>query len=245
MKFRFEKSAAWFLLGFVIALSFATSCRKIARPEDHSRPLSSEPESYSATVVRLTEDGEGRQEVVSRVIVADDMRREEWTENGEARALIIRFDSSKSYLLDLGRRLYVETDLNQSSVSVNDRDGGNSSLVAESGNDPATGGAGDFASDFQEEPVSSETKTLPDETLAGQRCRVTEVLATFADGRIEVTKAFRAREIGGLIIKTEAETITANHHVKVTTERRDITLDVSTEAFTIPADFKKVQKLSS
>ena len=85
---------------------------------------------------------------------------------------------------------------------------------------------------------------MPDETIAGEHCKVVENRARFADGRMEITKVYRATQLGGLLIKTETESIAANHRVKIITERRDLKFDISPDEFTVPADFNKAQKSS-
>jgi hypothetical protein len=62
---------------------------------------------------------------------------------------------------------------------------------------------------------------------------------------MEITKVFRATQLGGLMIKTETESSVANHRVKIITERREVKLDISPDEFTVPADFKKTPKSSS
>lgn len=245
MKVRFDRRIAFLVL--TLSLFSVVSCQKIAKTEEENAPpLSSEPSNYSATVVRIIEDGEQHQETVSRIVVAPDKRREEWTENGKPRIAIVRFDAGKSYLLDPEHRLYTETDLNQNLPQDKKSSDAESATEAEKGDTSGSSTATEWVTDeFREEPTNVETKTLPDETIAGERCKVTESRARFADGRMEITKVFRATQLGGLMIKTETESSTANHRVKIITERRDVKLDVSPGEFTIPADFKRAQKSSS
>lgn len=246
MGFCFEKRTVLPLLSVLLALSTAVSCYRPAKSEEgNSQPLSSEPASYSATVVRLIEDGDRREEIVSRIVVAPDKRREEWTENGAKRIAIVRFDTGKSYLLDPERHLYTETDVSQNLPQGKKSSDAESAAGAEKGDTSGSSTATGWLTDeFREEPTNVESKTLPDGTIAGERCKVTESRACFADGRTEITKVFRATQLGGLMIKTETESSAANHRVKIITERRDLKFDISPDEFTIPADFKKVQKSS-
>src|SRR5262249_15163978 len=155
-----------------------------------SAPLSGEPDQYSATVVRMIEAGERREETM-RVVVAGDKRREDWTEGGEPLALINRPDLGKNYLLDLRRKLYVEADLNQMPPEKNanaTKPATNSDNGDSSANPMVSGSIED---NFEEVPTSIETRTLPAETIAGERCAVTERRARFADGHREVLKICR------------------------------------------------------
>jgi hypothetical protein len=247
MSFCFEKRSALPLLSVLFVLSMIVSCHKPAKSEEgNSQPLSSEPASYSAAIVRLIEAGDERREIVSRIVVAPDKRREEWTENGKRRIAILRFDIGKSYLLDPEHRLYIETDLNQNLPQDKKSSDAELATAAEKEDTSSSSTATEWLTDeFREEPTNVETKTLPDETIAGERCKVTESRARFADGRMEITKVFRAMQLGGLMIKTETESIAENHKVKIITERRDLKFEISVDEFTIPADFKKAQKFSS
>ncbi len=246
MKFCCEKRTGLVLLCLLLLLSTATSCRKPAKPaEEMSPPLSGEPETYSATVVHTTEDGDRREEVITRIVVAPDKRREEWAENGKQRVAILRFDTGKSYLLDVENQVYTETDLNQAALAPKQNDA-QSATGAESDDTQGRATAPAWmTNEFKEEPESVETIMLPETTFAGERCTVSERRARFADGRMEITKIFRAERLGGLIIKTEAESIAATHRVKLISERRDLKFEISANEFAIPTDFKKAPTLTS
>lgn len=241
------------LLLTTVLFTACLACRKQPTDEGANPPFSSEPEKYSATVVRMIEDGQQREVMTTRVVCSGDLRREEWTEAGATRALIFRPDLGKSFLLDLDNRLYVETDLVQPKTpaeSTKKAPPKNSNLApasSESELPPASGlqtVTEDFLTgSFEEEPTSVEVHTLPDETVAERVCKVSEQKATFADSRIEVTRTFRADSLKGLMVKTELESITPAQRTKITTERRDIKLDISADAFAIPAGFKKVERL--
>src|SRR5262245_54087738 len=196
MSFRFEKRTVLPLLSVLFALFIVVSCHKPAKSEEgNSQPLSNEPESYSATVVRLVEDGDERQEIISRIVVAPDKRREEWTENGAKRIAILRFDMGKSYLLDPERHLYTETDLNQNVTQSNKSRDAESATGAENREPSRSSIVTEWMTDeFREVPTNVETRTLPDDSIAGERCTVTENRARFADGRMEITKVFRDRK---------------------------------------------------
>src|SRR5262249_2590777 len=57
------------------------------------------PENYSARVVRTIEQNSDQQAVEYRIAVSGQMIREDWVEDGEQRALIIRPDVGEAYLL--------------------------------------------------------------------------------------------------------------------------------------------------
>ena len=214
--------------------------------------LAGEPEKYSATVVRLIEDGELREETTTRVVCSGEWRREEWTEAGAKRALIFRPDLGKSFLLDLDKQLYVETDLVQSHTKPNPKKPPpqtNQTVPATSESEaPAASSlqtvTNDFlTADFAEEPTYVETASLPDATQDGRACSVREQKATFGDGRVEITRIFRAQTLNGLIVKTEMESVAPARRIKITTARRDINLEIAADEFAVPAGFKKVERL--
>jgi hypothetical protein len=235
---------------------FAVSCRAPVKPqpEEDATAVAGEPETYSATIVRSLEDG-GRNEVTeTRVMRSGDMRREEWLEQGERRALVVRYDTGKSFLLSLDKQLYVESELTtdfaeKSKENSPLKNPGNAPLASDNekpGSDTnRQSSAVDFVEDdFSEEPTKIETRALPDETIANQLCKVVERRMSFADGRTETMKRFRAESLSGLTIKTEMESLSPQSRIKIITEWRDIKLEVSAEAFAVPANFKKVQSLA-
>ncbi|MEW6126998.1 MAG: hypothetical protein AB1757_08165 [Acidobacteriota bacterium] len=218
-----------------------------------AQDFAGEPEKYSATVVRLIESDAGREETISRIVVSPDGRREEWTDASGKRALIFRPDLQKSFLLDLDNNLYVENDFTQTGATgeINKPSQPNSNRQTENAENPSAQQTTsqsiepDFLTDeFQEEPVNIDSMSLPDETIRGFVCHVSEQNRTFADGRAERQKAFRARSLNNLLIKSESETISPNRRIKITLERRDIKFDVSANEFTVPTGFKKVERLS-
>jgi hypothetical protein len=242
------------LLFILIAstIIFTVSCRQSAKPPTTEATIASlgEPETYTATIVRSIEDGKQSELTETRVARSGDMRREEWTEKGERWALIIRFDSGKSFFLNLNKQIYTETDLalkaSEKSKPGNAADRSNAvdaeKVESESSRQAA---AMDFVENtFAEEPVSLENRALVDEYIANQLCKVTERRASFADGRTEVTKMFCAENLFGLAMKTEKETVSPTYRVKVITEWRDIKLVASADDFVVPANFKKVQRFS-
>ena len=93
----------------VLALLSANGCRTRAPVANDEVELvrQSEPEEYSATIVRTVNDSEVS---VTRIARSGEMRREEWSEQGSARALISRPDIGKAFLLDLDKQIYVELD---------------------------------------------------------------------------------------------------------------------------------------
>jgi hypothetical protein len=90
-------------------------------------------------------------------------------------------------------------------------------------------------------PEHVESRMVTVEVIDHYRCNVYEQRATFPNGHIEVTRTFRAPDLAGLALRIE---VFAEGTTKVITERRDIRLEVSPEAFIVPSDFKKVEKLS-
>lgn len=244
------------LYALVLTIS---ACRSSPDPPEvavHAQE-GSEPERYSATVVVAIDDGQLRELSVTRVARRGDLRREEWIEQGESRALILRPDLGKSYLLSLDRRLYVEMDLGTSPAG-----GGFSGAVAASSN-PQT--AGDAEGDSTARPapldpdatvraidgaigrgafpVEVKTLALPDQVINDYACKVIEQRASFEGGHTEVTRTFRSEQLNGLALRTERETEQPAKGAKLITERRDIQTEVSPDLFIVPKDFKRVNKL--
>ena len=204
---------------------------------------SGEPEEYSATIVRIVDDGTTREPSTTREARSNEKRREEWIENRHNRALIWRPDLAKAFLLDLDERAYVELDI--SSQLANEVEAHTRNQNGESARTDSTDSlvqTVDRAIDDAPMPNQVETKTLPAEVIDGHSCKVYEHRASFPDGHTEITKAFRASDFAGLALRIESESEPAT--TKVTTERRDVSLAVSPDAFVVPANFKKVDKLA-
>jgi hypothetical protein len=225
----------------MIGVLLGNSCRDRTRPGevDAKEELAGEPDQYSATIVRTIDDGSGRAPTIIREARSGDLRREEWTEQGQNRGLIWRPDLGKSYLLDLDRQVYVEIDLAGADESLHDEH----HLQDRASGDSTNGlvQAVDRGLDDAPSPDRVETRTLPALEIGGYMCKVYERRAAFPDGHTEITRTFRARDFSGLALRTESETQPAS--VRVITERKEISLDVTLDAFAVPANFKKVDKL--
>ena len=238
-----KQRAIFALLLSAAALSFivAGACRNRNEPPDTQADIAQagEPDQYSAIIVRTVETAAGREESAVRIARSGDMRREEWTEMGEKFALIWRPDLDKIFLLSLDRQFYVERNLipeTAGSIAGSGTNGPDGRLSPEAESI-------EHAFDDAPAPVSVETRALPDQTIDNRLCSVTENRASFADGRIEVTRTFRARDLEGLALRIESESETTG--VKVVTERRDIKIEVAASEFTVPSDFKRVARLSA
>jgi hypothetical protein len=204
-----------------------------------------EPEVYSATVTRLAVDGEVRETTASSVARRGDWRREQWSEAGGTRAVILRPDLGKGYLLDLNNRLYVEFDFAASQTAgVPPTDTARETIAAPGSESPAptaiNAGEVDRALSDAPAPVQVETRVLADQTLQDHTCQVIEERATFADGRVEVTRSRRARDLAGLPLLIEVESASG---ARLTIERSDLRLDVSPDDFAVPSGFRKVNRL--
>jgi len=232
------------LLLAATASLLTTGCVSRVRPGDGDDVMApaGEPEQYSATLVRTVEDGARRETRISREARSGDQRREEWTERGQNRALIWRPDLGKCFLLDLDGRAYVEHDLAVSIVGTsNSLDTFN---AGKSGGFDAGDGAVqaiDQYFDDRRPPSRVEMLTLPQALIDGHLCAVYEHRAIFADGHVETTRRFQARDLSGLALKVESEAERGS--AKVTTERREVRTEVAPDMFVVPADFKRVDKL--
>ncbi len=221
----------------MISVLLGNACRDRARPGEGESAPKGEPDQYSATIVRTIENDASHETTITQEVRSGEQRREEWTEQGQNRALIWRPDLGKSYLLDLDRQAYVETSLADENIHddspLQDRESADSTngLVQ----------AVDRALDDAPSPDRVETRMLPISEIGGHSCKVYEQRATFPDGHTEITRTFRARDLGGLALRTESEAQPAS--VRIITERKDVSLEVAPDVFTVPANFKKVDKL--
>lgn len=218
----------------------AGACRDRDEKSPEEQPiqeslLAGEPDEYSATVIRTVEDGAGRQVYVTSVARRGGMFREEWSEQGEARALIHRPDLGKSFQLFPDDRTYTES---EATAAPSEKE-------AEPSPADVRGAGNEFSPDHIERvfgdsppPASVTTRALADQTIEGYSCEVTEERAAFEDGRAIVIRLFRARDLAGLALRVEVE----SEALKIITERRDIQIRVPLEKFDLPADFRKVAR---
>lgn len=219
----------------MLALLLANGCRNRAPMASDEVEIvkQGEPEQYSATVIRTVDDTEVS---VARVARSGEMRREEWSEQGGKRALISRTDTGKAFLLDLDRQIYVELD--SSSNAARQPENESATRDDESGVRPDVI---ERAFDDALSPTSVEVRSLADQTIENQPCKVFEQRAIFADGHTEITRVFCARDLNNLAIRIETQ---AEGGVKVITERRDVKTEVAPGQFAVPSGFKKVDTLA-
>jgi hypothetical protein len=232
------------LAGLVLLVICFTNCHR--RPAETGAAMipAGEPEVYSATVTRLAVDGAARASLASLVERRGDWRREQWSGALGERAVILRPDLGKGYMLDLNNRLYVEFDYAASLAGGPPRDAGRALSDAPGSAGDATAAINadevDRALSDAPAPVQVETRVLADQTVQGHVCQVIEERVTMAEGRIEVTRSRRARDLAGLPLLIEVESASG---ARVTIERRDIRLDAAPDDFAIPAGFRKVDRL--
>jgi hypothetical protein len=243
------------LVAAAVCACLAIACH---RPPDSTggdpdTGLAGEPEQFSATVVRSLEDAAERDLSVTRIFKSGDLRREEWIEQGEPRAVIWRADLGKSYLLDLDRRLYVESDIRPDAALRPESESTSSEGTAAPTESEAPSSAlirGGVRAEAVERavgsaplPVRVESRPLSDRTIDGHPCAVLESREIFTGGHVEVTTCFRARDLGGLAIRVEIGPVTGTNGAKLITKWRDILLDVPADTFAVPSDFRKVDRL--
>jgi hypothetical protein len=253
-----QRSSLVMLVAALTLLGLSSiACRSKSQPDADVDPgLAGEPENYSATVVRAIDDGVEREVSLTRVARSGEMRREEWTEQAGRRALIWRPDQARVFLLDLDKRIYAELPLSfgmgRGLETSSARQAGNRAI---GGDDAGIAQASDDARraidpeavervlDDAPSPASVETRWLADQTVENHLCRVSERRATFSDGHVEITRMFRALDLGGLSIRIETVAEPQNENTKIIISRRDIKTDVSPDEFVVPTGFKKVDKL--
>lgn len=233
-------AALLFLALAMTIVLLSAGCRNRSRPGESEREdkLRGEPDQYSATIVRTIDDGSERTPSISREARSGAQRREEWTEQGHNRALIWRPDLGKCYLLDLDLLVFVEISLDETNESLPDQ----SRLHDRPGSDSTSAlveidrAVGDAPS-----PDRVETRMLAGADISGHSCTVYEERATFPDGHTEITRTFRADDLGGLALRIESESQPSS--VRVITERKDVSLEVAPDTFIVPSKFKKADKL--
>jgi len=202
-------------------------------------------------VVRTIEDGERREVEETRVAVAGEMTRQEWSYLGERRVLISRPDRGKSYLLAPDKKEYVESAIYPEAPGNEGLPGGGASKQKElseqgSGDKIPVGADADpldglFAT--APAPTQGSDSQLPGQTVEGHLCKVWEHRVSFPEGHSEVTRTFRASDLSGLAIRIETESIDGGRNVRVTTERRDVRTKVSPDEFAVPPGFNRVDAL--
>src|SRR5215467_8595494 len=217
-----------YLTGYMVT---AIGCRQHGRPGPGSQSGPGHgPEQYTARIVRTAERDGAQETLEYRIAVSGQMIREDWVENGEQRALIVRPDVGEAYLLFPDRGEYfVETPevealpANGSSASATPAGSGTRvSKQAGSGMlvDPIA-----IESDLSPAKTTANNitdLTLPDAKVDGHPCRVSERRAINSDGTTEIVRDYRATDLEGLSIKTESESEGKNGRVRVVTERQDI-----------------------
>lgn len=234
-------------------VSLAVACSNRPAPTDIPEVESGEPQQYSATIVHSIDDGVERELSVIRVSKSGDLRREEWVEQDASRAMIWRPDTGKSYLLDLDKGRYVETDIppsdmeKTSNLSTNSKGLSSKEQPLGKGSKRANPRALDVETierAFGDAPSPSrvETRLLADQTIDGHPCKVSERRAVFTDDEVEVTTTFRAGDLNGLAIRVE--TGSTKTRVKLITRWLNIRTEAPAEVFLIRGDFKKVESLS-
>lgn len=227
-------------LSILALLLFFDACRNRSVSVEHEAELTGEPDEYSATVIATLYDDEKEPVELSRTSIfrSGDLYREEWSQEGELRALIWRPDAGRSYLLSLARGIYVESAIDPGAAAAES----NGRTGRETGEAEALE-AGEIESAFEGAPVSEESRRLPDEEIDGHPCTVSERRAIFEGGRVEVSTIYRAKDLGGLALKIVSETNSAGRRVKVIIHRDNVRATVSPDLFTVPLEFKKVDRL--
>jgi hypothetical protein len=245
------------LLAIFIAAAGSACNRKAPSQSEADSGPHGEPDRYSARIVRSIDDGKTTVVSVSAFSRFGISTREDWTEGSLKRALICRPDLGKSFLLDLDRRLFAEIALGSQPGRVDAGIPAPASATKQlSPDDIGTSDSGsrdqraidpeslDLSFNEADDSSSVVQRTTGDEVVAGYRCRVEERRVVYSNGRSETTRWFRATELDGLALRIESETQSESRHVRVTTERTEISTDVSPDIFSVPSDFRKVTNLS-
>lgn len=238
-----------------VCVSLGLSCTSKSKPADDLGDPAGEPEQYSAAAVRSLDDGAEHELNVTRIFKSGNLRRQEWTEQGESYALIWLPDLGKMYVLDLDRRCYVENEPYTQGAAMPEREPVGSQVrtsEAERVVPDSTGSGRDHLKGealervFGDAPSSDriDTQRLSDTTIDGHSCVVLERRAIFPDDHVEITTTFCARDLSGLAIRVETGRSGGRGGTRLITRLRDILLTVPADAFVVPPEFRKVDKLS-
>jgi hypothetical protein len=186
--------------------------------------LGREPESYSATVVRVFERGEERLAFVTRVARAHGLERDEWTEEEHRLASIGRPDLGLTYLIDLDRNVYVEQSFTTIQPSADDLDGEEIERLFP---EPGSGAV-------------IERVRAGNEVVDGHPCVVYRSRVETLRGATSESTVWEAEDLGGLTVRSE---LRGPEGSRVVTELRDIRVPADPGLFELPADARKVEAL--
>jgi len=237
---------AW-LLGLTASLLFAVTCHKREPSAAAGKPgIGEGPDQYSARIVRTVEADGHKESFESRIAVSGQMIRQEWTENQEHRALIIRPDLGNAYVLFLDKGEFLVRGLG-------DEPGANSAptmaqppsqTAAAADSEPSLVDPVAIESDMSpaSAPATLTNVALPDESVDHHPCKVAERRAVLSDGTTEVTRTYRATDLSGMIVRTESESVGKSGRLRVITERLDIQTEVPQTVFEIPAGFRRTSR---
>jgi hypothetical protein len=174
------------------------------------------------------------------------MIREDWAQQGERRALLIRPDLGETYLLFLDKGEYVARGLDGGAQSATG-DSAAQSHQSDSGPDSSIGDGSSplvdpivIESDMS--PAAAPTiadQPLPDATIDNHPCKAYERRVILPDGATEVTRTYIATDLSGMPIRTESESDVSGKHLRVVTERRDVQTSAPHTVFDLPAGFRK------
>lgn len=226
----------------ILAIVLSQACQR-RQIDAREILLLGEPDRYSATVVRIVDDGTKQEVNITRELRSGDMRREEWNEQGRNRALICGLNLENAVLLDLDAQTYVEVENTNDAAedAPTNRNGGLQKHRSETAAlEGGTLQAIDQTFDEVQSPDRIETRMLASEVIDGYRCSVYEQRLIFPDGHTEVTKSWRADDLSGLALRIENTSEPGG--TKVITERRDVRTDIPADAFVVPPNYKKAPR---
>jgi len=220
-------------------------CRRNVLPASEEQKPGGGPEEYSTLVIRTVEQDGTHSTFESRIAVSKQTTREDWAENGEQRALILRPDLGESYLLFLDKNEFVVRPDGRSLLSLDTGSAPNHKQEAgpQLSSSPESGGLVD--------PVRIETDLspadlpqtadvdLPDAMIDSHPCKVHQRRVVLSDGTTEVTNTYRAVDLLGMVIRTESESDGKGGHLRIVTDKREIHIGLPQAAFDIPAGFTR------
>lgn len=221
------RRGTWLLI-IILAVVAAAIAVRVALWKSRSQSENGQmPAAYSARVVRTVETASSRQVTESRVAKMNDMFREDWLELSESRSVIWRPDLGKVFLLLPEKQIYSETEIAAAAPAAN------RSI------EPVDPDAIERFMPGRSTPAKIETLPIAPQTIEDHPCEGSERRLVFPSGHVEISRVFRARDLGGLPIRTETFSQGASGLPRVTVQLQEIDTDVSANQFNVPAGFTK------
>lgn len=198
-----------------------------------------EPDQYQATRIITTvstdADAVQREQATTRILIAraGDKRREDYDNDTDFRTSYIELPTGTFVLLH-SKKVYAE--IKPAS--------GKSPVINQDGAERSDSGADFSPNTLLNEANGARYEKLGSEKLDNRPVTKYRVMATAATNETAapIATLIWIDEALGMPIKSETKNSDGNHHEMVTTELRDIQLQVDLKLFELPADFRRVEE---